>query len=189
MAELNKAFHTLGMIARWRPVHLGQQVVLEALLEQAAWVKIGVGSSNTYDYRSPFTFEETSDMLQLVLGKYSNYEIIAVPDLFNGPKWRSMVLELFGELDLFVSDNPYVTELMKNDYEIIKPVRLVPMEKRIAVSGTMVRKAMARGEDWQSMVPKQVSDYLLKNGLDHRFREEFGLKTLAIETIIQERSK
>ncbi len=178
----------IGMVARWRPVHLGQVAVLNALCKKAKHVKIGIGSSNIYDYRSPFTLDETKDMLALALTNYSNYEIIPVPDLFDGPRWREMVLKLFGDLDLFVTDNPYVAGLMKEDYQVIKPVTLVPMEDRVRVSGTMVRMAMARGEDWQELVPSDIAKYILDQKLDERFRNEFGLKTLAMENIIQERS-
>ncbi len=188
MIKKLKIFDQIAMVARWRPVHLGQEVVLKALCNQAAHVKIGIGSSNTYDYRSPFTAEETQDMLELALSEFSNYEIIQVPDLFDGPRWREMVLKLFGELECFVTDNPYVAELMKRDYKIVRPVTLVAEEDRIKVSGTMVRRAMARGEDWQSFVSPKIRKYILEHQLDARFRNEFGLETLAMENIIQERS-
>ena len=61
-------------------------------------------------------------------------------------------------------------------------------EDRVRVSGTMVRRAMARGEDWQALVPSSIGKYILDNQLDERFRQEFGLKTLAMENNIQERS-
>jgi len=186
--ENNDILDQIGMVARWRPVHLGQHAVLNALCKKAKYVKIGIGSSNIYDYRSPFTLDETQNMLQLALENHSNYEIIPVPDLFDGPRWRKMVLELFGELDLFITDNPYVADLMKEDYQVVKPVTLVPMEERVRVSGTMVRKAMVQGEDWQELVPDNIAKYILDHKLDERFRNEFGLKTLAMENIIQERS-
>ena len=52
----------------------------------------------------------------------------------------------------------------------------------------MVRKAMVQGEDWQELVPDNIAKYILDHKLDERFRNEFGLKTLAMENIIQERS-
>jgi hypothetical protein len=48
----------------------------------------------------------------------------------------------------------------------------------------MVRKAMALGNDWQHLVPPAIADYLITNQLDQRFRREFGLETLAMETIL-----
>ena len=92
------SFNRIAMVARWKPVHLGQAVVLRALCSGAGQVLIGVGSSNRYNLRNPFTFEETESMLRLTLTEHSNYEIMPVPDLDDGPRWRLMVLDLFKKL-------------------------------------------------------------------------------------------
>jgi nicotinamide mononucleotide adenylyltransferase len=116
---------------------------------------------------------------------FNNYEFIQVPDFAHipkyqdGQKWRQYVVDTYGKLDCFVSGNPYVTELMKNDYPIIHPAKLIAQEKWIPLRATMVRMAMAAGEDYRQLVPKEVADYLEKNGLVERFRKEFGLKTIA----------
>jgi nicotinamide-nucleotide adenylyltransferase len=175
----------IGMVARWRPVHLGQAVVLRALCDRAEEAIIGIGSSNRYNVRNPFTAEETMDMIRLALPVQDNYSLLPVPDLDNGPRWRKMILEMFGPLDTFVTENPYVTNLLSNDYKIIRPVSLVPDDQKIAVNGTMVRRAMAEGDGWQEMVPAAVAEYLIQNKLDQRFRKEFGLETLAMSLIVK----
>jgi nicotinamide-nucleotide adenylyltransferase len=169
------------MIARWKPVHNGHLPVLRALCLGAEDVIIGIGSANRYNLRNPFTLEETVDMLRLALTGYQNYRLIPVPDLDDGPRWREMVKDLLGHLDLFVSDNPYVFSLLKEDYRLERPVNLVPLSERIRLNGTAVRRAMARGEDWQSLVPPAVAKYMLDHQLNVRFRREFGLQTLALE--------
>jgi nicotinamide-nucleotide adenylyltransferase len=177
--------HRIGMIARWKPVHLGHLAILDSLCHAGERALIGVGSSNRYNPRNPFTLEETQAMLQLVLAGFENYQLIPVPDLDDGPRWRDMVMGLFGKLDLFVTENPYVASLLKNDYRLARPVELIPPGKRVAVDGSRVRRAMARGEDWESLVPTVVADYIKSNQLDVRFRREFGLQTLALDVIIQ----
>lgn len=177
-------FDRIGMVGRWRPVHRGHQPVLRALCERASQALIGIGSSNRYDLRNPFTLDETRAMIELVLSDYANYTLIPVPDLDDGPRWRTMVIDLFGPLDLFVTDNPYVTRLLADDYRVVRPVKLVPDDKKIPLDGTMVRRAMARGDGWQELVPTEIAAYLAANGLDDRFRREFGLKTLALDAII-----
>lgn len=172
------------MIARWRPVHLGHAAILRALCDRASQARIGIGSSNRYNVRNPFTLEETADMIRLVLAGRQNYRLIPVPDLDDGPRWRLMVLDLLGPLDRFVTANPYVASLMAADYRIIRPVELVPEEARIAVDGTMVRREMARGDGWRDLVPPEVAGYITARGLDARFRREFGLETLALDAII-----
>ena len=133
----------IGMIARWRPVHNGQVAVLRALCSSAREVVIGIGSSNRYNARNPFTLSETEDMLRLALDGRDHYQLVPVPDLDDGPRWRSMVLNMFGALDLFVTDNPYVANLLKEDYPLARPVELVPLNERVRVDGSMVRAAMA----------------------------------------------
>jgi len=169
------------MIARWKPVHLGHAAVLEALVERAALVQIGIGSSNRYDVQNPFTAAESAAMIRRVLGDRAGYTVVEVPDLGHGPRWRAMVSELLGPLDLFVTANPYVRDLMREVYPVVHPVSLIPPERRIAVDGTGVRKAMARGEGWREMVPPEVADYLEEEGLVQRFRREWGLATLALD--------
>ena len=173
------------MIARWKPVHLGHASVLHALCNLAERVLIGIGSSNRYNARNPFTLRETEDMLRLAIEAHDNYELLPVPDLDDGPRWRKMVLDLFGELDCFVTDNPYVADLLRGDYRIVRPVELIRSEEQIRIDGATVRAMMARGEAWQAWVPEAIGFYIQQNRLDVRFRSEFGLETLALQTIIQ----
>ena len=182
--ENTTRYQTVGMVARWQPVHLGHASVLEGLCQTAQQVKIGIGSANTHNLRSPFHLDEVVEMIHLTLTDFNNYQLIPLPDLNDGPRWREMVLDKFGPLDVFFTDNPYVSSLMQAVYPLEKPVRVVPEERRIPISGTIVRQAIARSEDWQSMLPAVVADYLIQNKLDERFRREFGLETLALETII-----
>ena len=125
-------------------------------------------------------------MLHLSLAGFKNYNLIPLPDLNDGPRWREMVITEFGPLEVFFTANPYVHSLLKDDYDIRHPVETVPMDQRVPVTGTEVRLAMARGEDFQHLVPAPVGEYLEKNRLAARFREEFGLETLAMQNQIIE---
>ena len=171
----------VGMVARWKPVHLGHAAVLEALAERAGGLLLGIGSSNRYDLRNPFTAEESAAMIRRVLGDREGYAILQVPDLGHGPRWRAMVRELLGPLDLFVTANEYVRDLMREVYPVVHPVHLLAPERRVRLDATMVRRAMARGEAWREMVPPAVATFIEAEGLDRRFRREFGLATLALD--------
>lgn len=175
----------IGMVARWQPVHRGHVPVLRALCDRASEALIGVGSSNRHDFRNPFTLDERTTMISRILSDRDNYTLIPVPDLDDGPRWRTLVMDLFGSLDLFVTANPYVSGLLAADYKVIKPVELVPDDERIAVEGSMVRREMAQGGDWRSLVPDEIADYIAANQLDERFRREFGLQTLALDSVVQ----
>lgn len=173
-----KKYECVGMVARWRPVHLGQAPVLRGLCTQADHALIGIGSANRYNARNPFTVAETEAMIRSVLADFDNYELLRVDDLDDGPRWRAMIVALFGPLDVFFTANPYVADLLQHDYEVHHPIVLVPEAHRVPIDGTGVRRAMARGEAWQQMVPESVSRYIEAQGLDDRFRREFGLETL-----------
>lgn len=69
------------MVARWKPVHLGHAPALEALVTSADEVLIGLGSSNRYDVRNPFTAEESAEMIRRVVGPDAAIRLIPVPDL------------------------------------------------------------------------------------------------------------
>lgn len=179
-------YQRIGIVARWQPPHLGHAAILNRLCNSADHVLIGIGSSNTYNYRCPFTFNEVSDMLHLILANFSNYTLIPVPDLHNGPRWRLMVLELFPDLDAFITANPYVASLMQEDYPIIHPASFLDVQEQIPVEGQMVRRMMAQNGSWQSYVPEAAAFYMMNHQIDSRFRKEFGLQTLAVDTIIKE---
>lgn len=180
MTHPEKSFKRIAMIARWKPVHLGQAAVIRGLCAAAESVTLGIGSSNRYNARNPFTLAETEEMLAIALAGRENVSVIPVPDLDDGPRWRLMVRDMLGEtLDLFVTDNPYVTNLLAEFYRIERPVAFVPPNERIRVNGTMVREAIARGEDWQSLVPPEIAEYISSRKLDERIRREFGLQILA----------
>lgn len=182
-------FGTIAMIARWRPVHLGHTPVLRALCERSERAIIGIGSANRYNLRNPFTVAETADMLKLALADYSNYELLPIDDLDDGPRWRDMVRPMLGKLDLFVTANPYVATLLQEDYPVCRPVSLIKDKDKIPLDGTMVRYALAAGHDWAQMVPDDIADYIQSNQLDRRFRREFGLEALAMQTIIDRENK
>ena len=169
------------MVARWKPVHVGHAAVLQGLVARADQVLLGVGSTNRYDARNPFSPEESEEMLRRVLPPGAPVSLLRVPDLGHGPRWRAMLRALFGPLDLFVTANPWVRDLLRDVYPVAHPVWLVPPERQVAVDATRVRLEMARGEGWRGLVPPPVAGYLDGAGLVERFRREFGAATLAAE--------
>jgi len=180
-----KQYESLGVIGRFKPLHIGGELMLKAVCDNAERAVIGIGSCNKYNMRNPFTPEETKCMIDAVLApQYSNYSILFIPDFAHipeyrdGQRWRSEILDKFGKLEAFVSGDDYVSELLKSDYAIIKPADLIRPEDYIFVRSAMVRAAMAKGEDYSHMVSAQVFECMDRNGLVERFRKEFGLQTL-----------
>ncbi len=181
-----KDYQRLGLIGRFKPLHNGAAVMLDSVCERAERVIIGIGSSNRYNARNPFTAEESREMIDLYLKpRHSNYEFLFVPDFGHipnykdGEMWRLFVTKHFGSLDGFVTGDGYVKDLLENDYAIISPKEIEPPEKFKEMRASMVRYKIVKDEDWQSYVPKVVADYMVKSGLDSRLKKEFREEILS----------
>lgn len=180
-------YSKIGIVGRFRPLHNGSAATLESLCEISDHLIIGIGSINRYDLRNPFVADEVEAMIDSFLSeRFSNYSFKKIPDFGHkskyqdGQRWKEEIISQFGDLDLFVSGNSYVMELL-SDYYICKyPVNFVAPEKRIPLSGTDVRIAIAMNYDWQHLVPTKVFNYLESNNLIERFRREFGLSTISL---------
>jgi len=86
----------VGVIGRFKPLHHGGATMLEILCERANHVIIGIGSSNKYNLRNPFTPEKTKGMLNAFLSKrFSNYSITYIPDFAHIPEYRKGMLNAF----------------------------------------------------------------------------------------------
>ncbi len=171
----------IGVVCRFKPVHVVHAALLGALCGRGEHVLIGIGSSNRYDLRNPFTADESAAMIRATLSDFENYTLLEVPDLGHGPRWRAMVQDLMGELDLFVSANDYVRSLLSEVYPLAHPLDVLAPQERAPVDATTVRRAMARGGRWEHLVPPAVHGFLVAHELPERFRREFGLATLIDE--------
>jgi nicotinamide-nucleotide adenylyltransferase len=181
-----KQYKKLGIIGRFKPLHLGASTLLEEICKNAEEVVIGVGSSNKYNVRNPFTYDQTKDMInEFLKQQFDNYSIVAIDDTAHIPgceqgiQWRENVRRVIGELDGFVTGNLYVRELLSNHYNIIDSFDFVSAEPGNRISGTVVRVKMAQNSGWESLVPEPVADYIKKNHLDDIFRDKFGAETLS----------
>jgi nicotinamide-nucleotide adenylyltransferase len=181
----------LGIIGRFKPLHLGASALLETLCSQSEQVIIGIGSSNKYNLRNPFTAKESTQMINKVLApNYSNYNVIHVPDFAHDPRycdgqmWRSYVNQHFTDLDGFITGNPYVEKLLRDDYSMLDSFSFINNstvnfpENLKNIRSTLVRLKIATNDDWESLVRGEVADYLKGNNLISRFKKEFGLETI-----------
>ena len=165
----------IAMVARWRPVHRIHAAILRGLCQRADRVVIGIGSSNRYNAANPFTPAETAEMIRLVVPDMEDrLELLEIPDLGDGPRWAEMVRHMMAPLDLFVSANAWVRDLVAEFWPVVHPIHFIPEQQRAPISGTRVRQAMARDEAWQELVPGEVAAYIQSQELDTRLRLEFG---------------
>ncbi len=180
-----KTLGLVGLVARFRPLHIGGARMLDSICEQADHVYIGIGSVNKYSENNPFTYEETKITVETYLkDRHDNYSIhpiedsAHIPEFSDGKKWVNDVQNEFGKLDLFVSGNPWVKELLNGVYDVVHPASIIPKEKHVKSKGSIVRYNMAKGSNYESFIPLPVLTYMNEAGLITRFQKEFGLATL-----------
>jgi nicotinamide-nucleotide adenylyltransferase len=184
-----KKVGSIGCIGRWKPPHFGSKVLLESICKSSYKAMIGIGSSNKYNARNPFTAEESKEMIERMLSPAShNYELILVPDFApqytDGQRWVDYVAVHFGKVDMFVTGNPYVASLLKRTYNIVNPFEILPAEEIVHVKATMIRLAMAKGERWEEWVPASVCQYIKERELDERLRAEFGPEIISSASLL-----
>jgi cytidyltransferase-like protein len=180
-------FVKVGVIGRFKPLHNGGKVMLETLCEKAEHVIIGIGSTNKYNVRNPFTAEESKEMIEKTLmPEYNNFSFVYIPDFAHvadysdGSRWSKEITKQYGSMDGFFSGDAYVTELLKEHYHIIQPQDIIPEEKMIKLRASQVRLEVAlNDEHWKEHVPEEVTKYLEKNHLVERFRQQFGQATIS----------
>ncbi len=168
----------VGVIGRFRPVHLGHEALLRALCRVAGRVRVGIGSANRYGRRNPFTAAETREMIEAVLAGAA-FEVVPLddfghlPEYADGARWRQQVVETFAGCVWIVSGNPYVASLLAPCFRILHPIEVLKPEQRICISSSRVRQAMAAGGPWRQHVPSAVARCLEERGLVARLRREF----------------
>jgi len=138
-------------------------------------VIIGVGSaqySHTLD--NPFTAGERIEIIHRTLkGSAISLErclILSVPDVGEHTLWVSRVRSMCPPFETVYSNNPLVVILFREAGYAVKPVPLFEREK---YWGTEIRRKLAEGGDWQSLVHPSVLEYM------RRIRAEERLSALA----------
>lgn len=179
----------VGVIGRFKPLHSEHAAFLDDLCRRSKKVVIGIGSSNKYDARNPFTAQETEEMIHAVLADHSNYSIVKIPDSghlpghADGKKWTEELRCQFGNLDFMISGNPYVAGLLANhvDYSILHPIEVMPKELWGHLHAKKIRSMIVKDEDWRELVPDVIAVYIDSNGLADRMRDEFGEQILEMD--------
>ena len=142
------------LIGRMQPVHNGHIEVIKKTLEEVDEIVIGIGSAQkSHELKDPFTAGERVVMLTQALIENNidpgSYYIIPMED--------TLVKHLFYE----------------EGFEVKNP----PLNDRMNLSGTEIRRRMLEDENWQELVPQATIDFIEEiNGVER-------LKNLAIKEI------
>ena len=151
-------------IGRFQPFHLAHLQDIKNALKEVDELVIGVGSSQEkHSKENPFTVKERIEMIDLVLpsNNIGNYTVYPVPDFHNDKKWVEHIETLVPKFDVVFTGNNWTERCFKKYNYRVKKFKIIK-----GVSSTIIRNRMIKNKDWQSLVPKEVIDYIEKiNGI------------------------
>ncbi|NIP62016.1 MAG: nicotinamide-nucleotide adenylyltransferase [Nitrosopumilaceae archaeon] len=156
------------MMGRFQPFHLGHLSLVKQLLEENDEIIIALTSSQfNYLEKDPFTAGERIEMIHNSLRDenidLSKSFIVAIENQFNIATWASYLQSALPKFDRVYSGNEYVKMLLADfGIDVVVPSFL----EREKYNATRIREMMVKDEDWQSHVPKAVSEIIQRiNGI------------------------
>ena len=165
------------LIGRFQPFHNGHLAMVRKILRRHKEIIIGIGSAQySHTNENPFTAGERYEMIKCALDAEGihNYHIVPIPDTHVHSVWVGHVLSLVPKFDAVYTNSALVVRLFEE--RGFKPIELA-LEKRAIYSGTEVRRRIFKGEDWKSLVPKVVAEYIKEIDGATRIRETFNYST------------
>lgn len=149
------------IIGRFQPFHLGHLNLIRSIARDYSVVQIALGSAQAPASKdNPFSIEERKEMISLLLKERAiQSEIRPIPDAHTHEYWFQYIKEAFPAIHTVFTDKTQVRELFqKNGYK----VREISYFNRNLYNGAEVRKRILAGENWESLVPRTIADYLRK---------------------------
>ena len=147
-------------VGRFQPFHLGHLQDIKNASKEIDELVIVVGSSNEENTKeNPFTVKERVEMIDLVLqsNDLKNYSVYPMPDYNNNEKWVEHIKTQMPKFDVVYTGNNVVARCFKGTNCKVKKVKILK-----GISSTIIRNKMLNNEDWQSLVPKEVVEYISK---------------------------
>jgi nicotinamide-nucleotide adenylyltransferase len=161
---------TTGLfVGRFQPFHKGHLATVKFALGEVDQLVIVVGSAQkSYEPRNPFTAGERVSMIKQSLDsekvEAGRILIIPVPDVDVHSLWTRQVDMLVPKYDVVFANDSFTLMLFRE--RGVKTVE-APLIDRNEMQATEVRKKMAIGEKWESLVPAAVSRIIKEiNGVE-----------------------
>jgi len=160
-------------VGRFQPFHLGHLEAVRYVLAQVSEVVIVVGSAqDSHTLENPFTAGERITMIRLALREAkidsNRYTVLPLPDAEFHKVWVAHLLSQTPSFDEVFTNEPLTGRLLK---EAGMRVEKIPMFNRASYTATEVRRRILEKEDWESLLPKSVAEYVRRISGEERMRE------------------
>lgn len=144
-------------IGRFQPFHKGHLDAIRQILAKHGKIIIGIGSAQYVGGReNPFSAEMREKMItkSLLAEKIppKKFIIVKIPDIHDDNKWVQHVEKLAPKFGPVYSGTPKVQKLFRAHGA--HPITV--QNFNLPISGTSVRRKMAYGGLWKSLVPTAV---------------------------------
>lgn len=156
-------------VGRFQPFHKGHLATVRFALGKVDQLVIVVGSAQkSHEPRNPFTAGERIRMIKESLDSdkidAGRILIIPVPDVDVHSLWTRQVDMLVPKYDVVFANDPFTLMLFRE--RGVKTVE-APLVERSEMQATEVRRKMATGEKWESLVPAPVARIIKEiNGVE-----------------------
>jgi nicotinamide-nucleotide adenylyltransferase len=155
-------------VGRFQPFHKGHLQDIKRACDFSDRVIIGIGSSQEgHTKENPFSFDERKEMIDLAMeaNNITCYEIIAIPDINDDERWVEHVRGIVGEFDKVYTGNEKVKGLFEEKKAEVEQVEILE-----GINATEIRRRIDSSEDWEALVPKEVSEFIRKIEGDKRIK-------------------
>ena len=151
-------------VGRFQPFHLGHLCAIKEVLTKVDELVIVIGSAQySHNLKNPFTAGERLTMIRHALqeAKADSYKvwIVPVPDMHLHMLWVSAVEGYTPKFNKLYSNEPLTRRLF---IEAGYTVENVDLFERQTYSSTFVREKMLKDENWTTIVPKSVANFINK---------------------------
>lgn len=156
-------------VGRFQPFHKGHLATVRFALGKVDQLVIVVGSAQkSHEPRNPFTAGERIRMIKESLDSdkidAGRILIIPVPDVDVHSLWTRQVDMLVPKYDVVFANDPFTLMLFRE--RGVKTVE-APLVDRSEMQATEIRRKMATGEKWESLVPAPVARIIKEiNGVE-----------------------
>jgi nicotinamide-nucleotide adenylyltransferase len=160
-------------VGRFQPFHLGHLGAIKEVLTKVDELVIVIGSAqHSHNLDNPFTAGERLVMIQRSLQNadvdLDKVWVVPVPDMHLHMLWVSAVEGYTPKFSKLYSNEPLTRRLFMEAGYVVEGISL--FDRQIFAS-TFIREKMLKDEDWMGLVPKSVSEFIVKIDGVNRLRD------------------